>query len=195
MNGTRTSLCCECGTPRTVSDNYAPRGDYTYRMGWTPEEIERCRRAKPDSPYYAELRPWIGGLERLKCATCKTQTDHAIVPDYPGDPCEEANNAGVRAWQRARAVAEDIVMLTGARLEWCERVSCPPGIAAQLSQYLDDGEWFLTVFEGHDADMVTSALEWLYKAILTPDTRWFVLGPDPIDADRVPFRALAYGER
>lgn len=106
---------------------------------------------------------------------------------------EEEQETELRIWQQAYRAAEDVAALTGARIELRKRAS--DDTTASLTQYLDDGEWFLTVYEGPTATAALSALHKLYMHLLADDAQWCVTGPDPLDPDVIPTRGLAYGPK
>lgn len=186
----RQSLCCLCGTLRTVSANFAPRGEYT-SYGESAEHIAEMQQY--DIPYWRDREPYRRCLENLKCATCRRITEHAMVfPASRPDVNEEQQAEDLQAWQRAYDAAQDVASLTGARIDWCERRSSSGKVVASLLQYLDDGEWFLTVYDGSTAQEATDALHKLYMHLLTDDAKWYVTGPDPLDPGVIPHRGLAY---
>ncbi len=182
----RRSLCCECGNLRTVKSGYAPR-EYQ-STGESPARIRECMQFAP--AYWSRVKPYERFLEDLKCPVCARVTRHAIVDDQRRrgfqDSAEEENLAVANAWATVQAIIEDFAAL-GVRVEEGSRE-----FVARLVQYLDDGVWFLDFATDVPPVKLTRALETLYDEMLSPETRWFVVSPDPTDERSVAYRGLAF---
>lgn len=90
--GVRRSLCCICGTLRTVSASFPPRGRYTTE-GDDPSHIAQMQQGGGD--FWRDRQPWRRCLENLKCATCGRVTEHAMVPDAGRRDIKEEQDRGV----------------------------------------------------------------------------------------------------
>lgn len=167
----RQSLCCECGTLRTVNGNYAPRGEYT-GYGESPERIAEMQQY--DIPYWRDREPYRRCLEILKCATCRRTTEHAMVfPDSRRDINEEEDWAASRAWGEVDRVIDDFRSL-GMCINWRDEMK--EDLAAGIRQYLDDNSWALEINECVPAERILDALAKLWKVVLEFDanTKWYV---------------------
>ncbi|BAS10406.1 hypothetical protein AHiyo4_38280 [Arthrobacter sp. Hiyo4] len=81
------ALCCDCGTVRTAKrggpTNYQPPGFISECTGVTSLDIDERQEA---GTLPADFEQYKRMLARLKCATCKQQTQHALIhpADYDG---------------------------------------------------------------------------------------------------------------
>lgn len=160
-----------CGTVRTVSAAYPPRGRYTGR-GDAPELIAKMRQW--DIPYWIDREPYRRCLENLKCATCGRVTEHAMVFDErQRDINEEQDHQVTLEWQDVDRFANDFRAL-GMDVVW--RDDMVEDLAAGIRQYLDDNTWSLELNALMPADRVLRALTKLWKVALEfeCDTKWYV---------------------
>ena len=130
---------------------------------------------------------------RLRCATCRHTTLHArVLADAERDWRERDN---LESEPRLPKVLDDFKAL-GVRVEFLANEADPEATkegrvtSASLLQYLDDGQWWLTIYEDADLEDVLIALDKLWRQFLARDeTTWFV---DPARDGEPAFRSMGY---
>lgn len=173
----RHSICCRCGTTRTVSSKHWPRGQRT-SPGDSADLIADMARELPHVDYWRNREPYVRCLEDLKCSTCGSVTEHAMVfGDGRRDRNEEENGSYATGSPLDVLIVEFVAF--GMAVRWRDDLS--ERLAAGARQYLDDNTWELELNSGLPASMLEVALHRLRDFLQDGNatTRWFVHPADP----------------